>query len=40
MNMVWFLTETLQVLSAELVGVAGVAVILFFYVKMMHSHKA
>lgn len=40
MNVVLFLEETLQVLGAETVGVACVAVLLFTYVKVMHSHKA
>ena len=40
MNASFFLAETLQVLVAELAGTAAVAVILFGYVKMMHSHRA
>lgn len=38
MNAALFLEETLQVLAAETAGVACIAVLLFGYVKMMHSH--
>lgn len=38
MNAVSFLAEALQVLAVEAAGVACVAVLLFGYVKMMHSH--
>lgn len=40
MNVVLFLEETLQVLGAETVGVACVAVLLFAYTQVMRSHKA
>lgn len=40
MNATFFLVETLQVLATELAGIAAVAVILYGYVKMMHSHRA
>lgn len=35
MNAISFLTETLQVLGIETIGVVALAVILFFYTKLM-----
>lgn len=40
MSVVSFFSETLQVLGTEVLGVAVVTVILFGYVKLMHSHNA
>lgn len=40
MNAISFLDVTLQVLGAEMAGIATVAIALFGYIKIMSSHNA
>lgn len=40
MNTVLFLGVTLQVLGAEIAGIAAVAAVLFGYTKIMNFHRS